>query len=119
MIKLRTDEDSQNRYPVQIAIRVIANIVVAIGFFLLIQTLYHAAFGTLAKTVFGNSPGSFIWNAAAIGLSLPIPLHVISIGLILQKKWLPTRWVKATWIAIVFSGCWLGVALFIKLFIIN
>jgi len=116
---MRTEVESQNRYPAQIAIRVIANIVVAIGFFLLIQILYYATSGTLTKTIFGSSPDSSICDATAIGISLPVPLHVISIGLILQKKWLPTRWVKATWIAIVFSGCWLGVALFIKLFTMN
>lgn len=114
---MQTEEKSPNRYPAKTAIRIIANTVVAAGFYLLIQTLCHAASGTLTKTVFGNSPGSSIWNAAAIGLSLPIPLHVISIGLFLQKKWLPTRWIKATWIAIAFSGCWLGMALLLKLFI--
>ena len=116
---MRTQVELRNRYPAKIAIRVIANIVIAIGFFMLIRILYYAISGTLTKTVFGSFPDSSIWNASAIALSLPLPLHVISIGLILQKKWLPTTWVKATWIAIVFSGCWLGVALFIKLFIIN
>lgn len=116
---MRTEVESRNRYPAKTAIRIIANIVVAAGLYLLILTLYHAASGTLAKTVFGNSPGLSIWNASAIGLSLPVPLHVISIGLFLQKKWFPTLWVKVIWIAIVFSGCWLGVALLIKLFIIN
>ena len=116
---MRTQVESRNRYPAKIAIRITANIVVAVGFFLLIRILYNAASGTLAKTVFESYPGSSIWNAIAIWLSLPVPMHVISIGLILQKKWLPPRWAKASWIAIVFSGCWLGAALFIKLFILK
>ena len=116
---MRTQVESRNRIPAKIAIRVIANIIVAAGFYVLIQILFHAASGTLAKTVFGSTPGSSISNVSAIALSLPVPLHVISIGLILQKHWFSTRWAKASWFAILVSGCWLGVSLFIKLFILK
>jgi len=116
---MRTQVESRSRIPAKIAIMVVANIIVAAGFYVLIQILFHAASGTLAKTVFGSTPGSSSWDVSAIALSLPVPLHVISIGLILQKHWFSTRWAKVAWIAIIVSGCWLGAALFIRLFILK
>ena len=116
---MRTQVESRNRIPAKIAISIIANIVVAAGFYLLFQILFHAASGTLTKTVFGSTPGSSLWNIGAIALSLPVPFHVISIGLILQKHWFSTRWVKVSWFAIIVSGSGLCVALFIKLFILK
>ena len=116
---MRTQAESRNRYVVKIVIRVIANIIITTGLVLLILVLYNAALCTLSKTVFEGSTDSSLWNVIAIGLSLPGPLHVISIGLLLQKKWLPHRWVKISWIATVFSGCWLGMALFIKMFLLK
>ena len=55
-----TQVESRNRYTVEIVIRVTANIVVAVGFFLLIRILYNAASGTLAKTVFESCQDSLI-----------------------------------------------------------
>ncbi|MBT8358282.1 MAG: hypothetical protein KJO61_10985 [Deltaproteobacteria bacterium] len=116
---MRTQAESRNRYVVKILIRVISNIIIFTGLVLLILVLYNAALGTLSNLVFEGSTDSSLWNVIAIGLSLPVPLHVISIGLLLQKKWLPHRWVKISWIAIILSGCWLGIALFIKLFLLK
>ncbi len=116
---MRTQAESRSQYLAKIAIRVIANIIITTGLVLLILVLYKAATGTLSNTVFVSSADSSIWNVTAIGLSLPVPLHVISIGLLLQKKWLPHRWVKISWIAIVLSGCWLGMGVFIKMFLLK
>jgi hypothetical protein len=87
-------------------------------------------------------------NLYAIGLSLPVPLHVISVGFVLQRRWLSPhgrrivwlapvplhvisvgfvlqrRWLsphgrRIVWLAVIISGCWLGVALVIKEFLLN
>jgi hypothetical protein len=114
-----TQGKAKNQYPTKTAIRVIANIIIAAGVLLFFLVLYNAASDSIPKTLFKVSADSSIWILFAIGISLPVPLHVISIGLFLQKKWLPPRWVIFSWIAIVLSGCWLGVAFLVKLFFIK
>jgi hypothetical protein len=89
-----------------------------VGLFLLIKILYNAATGSLTALLFAASQESWIKHVSALGLSLPVPFHVISVGLILQKRWLSPPWARFAWIAVVVSGCWLGVALGIKLLII-
>ena len=71
--------------------------------------------GSLTSYVFPNVTATEWMRASAVGLSLPVPLHVISIGLILQRRWLSAGWSKFAWIAIVTSGLWLGVALVVKM----
>lgn len=53
----------------------------------------------------------------ALLLALPVPLHIIFIGLIVQKKWLSPPWARFAWIGIVSSGMWLGASLLVKMFI--
>jgi predicted transporter len=77
--------------------------------------IYKSATGSLAAQFFAQSQGSWIANLCALGLGLAIPLHVIAIGLFLQRKWLSTRFTRAAWILVVVSGCWLGVSLGIRL----
>jgi len=98
----------------KMVVRVIANITILIGIFLLIRVLYHSLSGVLAQQYFTPSQGSVIQNVYALGLSLPIPLHIIAIGLILQLRWLSPIWARGTRWAIVVSGCWLGLALAIR-----
>lgn len=102
----------------KIVVRALANTVVMAGVFLLVRVLYGAVTGSLVPQVVSQSAGSWIGTAFALGLTLPIPFHVISIGLFLQRSWLPVRLAKAARLAIVISGCWLGVALCAKLLIL-
>ena len=97
--------------------RVAADLVILVGLYLLVKILYNAATGNLAVQLFAASPESWTTHVVALGLNLPLPLHIISIGLILQRRWLSPPWKKIAWIAVVVSGCWLGVALAIKLLI--
>ena len=90
-----------------------------VGVFLLARVIYHAASGFLLAQLFPESQQSWANNLYAIVLSLPIPLHVISIGLVLQRRWLPPHWIRIAWLAVVISGCWLGVALVIKIFLLH
>ena len=98
----------------KMVVRVIANITILIGIFLLIRVLYHGLSGVLAQQYFAPSQGSVVQNVYALGLSLPIPLHIIAIGLVLQLRWLSPIWARGTRWAIVVSGCWLGLALAIR-----
>jgi len=100
-------------------IRLIAKVAVVVGVFLLARVIYHAASGFLLAQLFPESQQSWANNLYAIGLSLPIPLHVISIGFVLQRRWLPSHWIRIAWLAVVISGCWLGVALVIKTFLLH
>lgn len=95
--------------------RVVANMVILTGVLLLAKVMCHAASGALVGRVLAG-PQSQGWlpQAFALGLSLGVPLHVISVGLVLQHKWLPPRWAYTARIAVVISGCWLGAALGVK-----
>jgi hypothetical protein len=99
-------------------IRLIAKVAVVVGLFLLVRVIYNAASGSLLAQLFPESQQSWANNLYAIILSLPVPLHVISIGLVLQRSWLPPHWVRIAWPAVIISGCWLGVALGIKIFLL-
>lgn len=99
-------------------IRLIAKLTVVVGLFLLVRVIYHAASGSLLAQLFPETQQSWANNLYAIFLSLPVPLHVISIGFVLQRSWLPPHRVRTAWLAVVISGCWLGVALGIKIFLL-
>lgn len=95
--------------------RGLANVVILVGVFLLLKVVYHSATGLLVDQVLPHPQGEgWLPHAFALGLSLGVPLHVISVGLVLQKKWLPPLWARTSRIAVVVSGCWLGAALGIK-----
>ncbi|MBW1775046.1 MAG: hypothetical protein JRG79_05970 [Deltaproteobacteria bacterium] len=95
-------------------IRVAANAVMIAGFLLLANILYGAINGSLPARVFTGLHQSWIYNVYALGLILPVPFHIISIGLVLKRKWLSPFWGRAAWPAIVLSGCWLAAAIGVK-----
>ena len=98
----------------KIIVRVIAIIIIFAGFLLLGGVFYYGLSGGLAQQYFTPPQGSVIQNIYALGLSLPIPLHIIAVGLVLQLRWLSPPWARATRWGIVLSGCWLGLALAIR-----
>lgn len=98
----------------KIVVRVTSNLVILIAFFLLGRVLYKTASGVLAQQYFATSQVSWLQNIYALGLSLPVAFHVFSIGLILQLRWLSPIGAQAARFAIVVSGCWLGLALVIR-----
>ena len=95
-----------------------ANIIIAAGLLLLVKVIYSAATGSLSVQLFAQPHGSWLLTMYALGLSLPVPFHVISVGLFLKRRWLSPFWAKAAWAAVVMSGCWLGAALGIKLLVL-
>jgi len=103
---------------IRFTIRTAANIVIAAGLLLLAKVIYSAATGSLSVQLFAQPQGSWRLTMYALGLSFPVPFHVISVGLILKRRWLSPFWAKAAFSAVVMSGCWLGVALGIKLLVL-
>jgi hypothetical protein len=59
-----------------------------------------------------------MYDLYALGLIIPVPLHIISIGLVLKRKWLSRFWARAAWPAIFISGCWLGAAIAVRITVI-
>ena len=103
---------------IKIFVRVLGNVAIVVGLFLLVRVFYDAAAGTLVARIFPQSHSVWSKNVTALVLALPIPFHVISVGLVLQRRWFSPRWARVAWLATVISGCWLGVALGVKLLIL-
>ena len=61
----------------------------------------------------GGCAGPFL---SQLFLTLPVPLHIIFIGLIIQKKHFSQPWQRFAWIGITASGVWLGISLAIRTF---
>ena len=100
-------------------VRLIANAAIAVGLYLFARMIYGAANGSLTAQLFPEPQESAWYTAASLVLALPIPCHVISVGLLLQRSWLPHPWSRYAFLAAVISGCWLGAALGFKLFVLN
>ncbi|NLI80998.1 MAG: hypothetical protein GX443_04835 [Deltaproteobacteria bacterium] len=99
----------------RLAARSLAGAIMAAGLLLLVKVIRDAYSGALAMRLFGSAAESPAATLCALGLGLPVPFHVISIGLVLQKRWLSSPWRKAAWICIVTSGFWLGIAVAVKI----
>ncbi len=115
-INARVHLSRRSWYESHMPIRVLANVIVLIGLFLLGRVICQVAYGGLAVPAATLPAGMGSQGLVALGLRLPVPLHVIAVGLILQRQWLAPRWARMAWWAVVLSGCWLGVALLIKQF---
>ena len=110
----------QNTSIYRLVYRVLTTAVSLVGTYLLFRVVHSASVGTLPETVFSAPPPwAGTGTLLALALSLPVPFHVISIGLVLQKRWLPTTAARIAWFAIVTSGVWLGLALAFKTFVLG
>lgn len=99
-------------------LRLAGSVAVAFGLYLLARVVFRAYSGALAGQFFPRAAGSWVLTVCALGLSLPVPFHIMSVGLIVQRRWLPPPWARAAWLAVVVSGSWLGAALAVKLFLL-
>ncbi|NIQ37330.1 MAG: hypothetical protein GTN81_01890 [Proteobacteria bacterium] len=99
-------------------VRVFANVLIAVGLLVLARLIHTTVTGSLVAQLFPQSHGLWIRNVYALGLSLPVPLHMISVGLLLQRRWIPPLWARAVWLPVLVSGCWLGVVLGVKVLIL-
>lgn len=95
-------------------VRMTGYLIIITGMILLFKLFYNAACGSLPNQVFGRA--QYFWTDTfwALGLRLPIPLHIISIGLIVQRKWFSHTWNRISWYAITLTGMWLGAALILN-----
>lgn len=100
-------------------VRAVAGGILGVGVLLLVRLAMSVWDGSIAA----HGPGGVevFWARASLGLllRLPVPLHVISVGLILQTRWLSPAMARAAWVAVVVSGCWLGGALAVRLFLLD
>lgn len=84
---------------------------------MLVLVLINGLSGELAAKYFPEISHELPHHVGGMLLALPVPLHVIFIGLIIQKKHLSPRWARFAWIGISSSGVWLGIALALRLFV--
>lgn len=89
------------------------------GGFLLALLLISLADGTLPRELFPDKPPTWTWASAALVLSLPVPFHVLAIGLFLQRRHLSQAWQRIAWTGIMGSGLWLGGAVMVKALLLH
>ena len=94
--------------------RIFASFISIVGFGLLIDVILEASSGVLIEDIFPEYNKTFTYKTLALLLALPVPFHVISIGMILQKRWLTEKLRRIAWISIFTSGIWLGIAIIVK-----
>jgi hypothetical protein len=102
------------RWFVKSVVRVAGTCVSVFGILLLVRVLVESADGSLPRKFFPQAQESWIITAAALMLSLPVPFHVISVGFVVQRRWMAAPWAKVVWWTTVISGLWLGGVLVIK-----
>jgi hypothetical protein len=105
----------RNRDLSSVIVRAAANSVVLVGLFLLVRVLYKATTGSSVVPFFVQQESLWIRELCALALNLPVPFHVIAVGLVVQRKWLSRPLARAVWLAVAVSGSWLGVALGVRL----
>lgn len=97
------------------AFRILMSTVTAVGLVMLFLVFLDWQAGLLAPKHFPGADHDIRHHAGGLLLSLPIPLHVIFIGLIMQKRWLSPGMARFAWVGIVTSGLWLGASLLYRM----
>lgn len=103
----------------RIIVRLIANVSILVGIYLIAKMIYGAVNGFPAAPFVNESQGFMSNTLFALALGLPVPFHVISVGLLLKRRWLSPSWARIAFPAAVISGGWLGVALLTKIFLLQ
>lgn len=96
--------------------RLLASLVTVVGVCLLAFVFIDWHDGVLAEEYFPELDHASTHHFKGLLLALPVPLHVIFIGLIIQKRWLSPGWARFAWVGITASGLWLGATLAVKWF---
>lgn len=60
----------------------------------------------------GDAVSTFLFLA----LYLALPLHLMCVGLLMQRPYLPVPWPRIAWWSVVVSGVWLGSSFLIRKF---
>lgn len=94
--------------------RIAASLVTVVGIGMLCFVFWDWQTGSLAAEFFPDVERQPDHHLKGLLLALPVPLHVIFIGLIIQKKYLSPPWAKFAWFGITTSGMWLGVSLLLR-----
>ena len=94
--------------------RIAASLVTVVGLGLLVLVVVDWHNGLLVAELFPDVEHTPRLHIYSLLLALPVPLHVIFIGLIVQKKWLSPALARFAWVGISSSGVWLGISLLVK-----
>lgn len=105
-------------FPARAIVRNICTSVTILGLCLLGVAVYNAWEGHLAVKYFPDAVHTAGHHAGGLLLALGVPLHIIFIGMILQKKWLTKPMALCARVGIVVSGIWLGIALAVRYFVL-
>ncbi len=95
--------------------RIVGTGIAAAGVVLLARALHDALTGTLAAELLPAGAASPWMHALAVAVGVAVPFHVIAVGMVLQRRSMPPRLARASWLAVVISGCWLGASIAVKL----
>jgi len=102
--------------PAKGIIRNVCTTITLVGLCMLGLVFYNAYEGGLVARYFPDVEPVARHHVYGLLLALPVPLHVIFIGLIIQKKWLTESMARFAWVGIVSSGMWLGASLTVRTF---
>ena len=94
--------------------RLAASAVSIVGCLILVSTFVDWVAGDLATRFFPDEEPTPGYLFAGLLLALPVPLHVIFVGLIVQKRWLSPSWARFAWVGVASSGVWLGISLLVR-----
>lgn len=97
------------------AFRLLASLTTVVGLCLLVLVFVDWSNDILAGEFFPDTEHTYKHHLGGLLLALPVPLHVIFIGLIIQKKWLSPPMAKFAWVGITSSGMWLGASLLYRM----
>ena len=96
--------------------RGLAVVLVAFAGFRLYE-LVSVLFEDPSGTALSRRSGAPIGLAVAIKGALPI--HLLSVALLLQRPYVSRRWNRVAWFATVGTGSWLGIAVLIRLAVLG
>lgn len=96
--------------------RTLASATTLVGVVLLVLTFSNWHQGELAARYYPGLEHAVGHHFKGLLLALPAPLHVVFIGLILQKRHLTAPWRRFAWVGITASGIWLGISLAVRNF---
>jgi len=94
--------------------RILSVFIIFSGIFFLIFTLHTAILNSLTEQSISGAEGKYLKHFSGLLISLPVPLHIISIGMIIGSKNYSNLWKKIAWFAVIISGIWLGIAVGVR-----
>ncbi|MBD3237159.1 MAG: hypothetical protein GF330_10670 [Candidatus Eisenbacteria bacterium] len=120
MRDVRAPRESRVR---RIAFEAISLICLGAGLLALARVLHAVGSGTLPALLSSHGDvhaevhpaGGTIPYVRALLRAFALPVHLLAVGVFLRRRSFSPRGRRVAWIAVVLSGCWLGVALLVRI----